>query len=182
VSSRVLWCPRSSSCTRSGSSSCPPVTSFIRWVPRMRDTAVTSREVLIAPAFSAQAAKRLQFQTEWHSFRPSPTAGLLQASSTFAFSCCVIERRCNLGEDKLLSGFGSSQSRILSSPGWTSIVFTFSYSSLGQERLTRLTVGEGARQLLAPAGHFRYLDRNQPSLRGTRSAKPNLARTFIAMT
>jgi len=30
MSSRVLWYPRGCSCTRTGSSSCPPVTSCIR--------------------------------------------------------------------------------------------------------------------------------------------------------
>jgi len=43
VSSRVLWCPHGSSRTRIGSSSCPPVTSCIRLVPWIGDTAVTSR-------------------------------------------------------------------------------------------------------------------------------------------
>ncbi len=43
VSFRIPAAPPVSSCTQSPSSSCPFVSSCIPWVPRMRDTAVTSR-------------------------------------------------------------------------------------------------------------------------------------------
>ncbi len=64
VSFRVLWCPRGSSCTQSPSSSCPFVSSCIPWVPRVRDTAATSRgsetdsRSSVVPSFDSNAEGR----------------------------------------------------------------------------------------------------------------------------
>src|SRR5712691_6234706 len=64
MSFRIPAGPPVSSCTQSPSSSCPFVSSCIPWVPRMRDTAVTSRgsetdsQSSRLPSFDSVAAGR----------------------------------------------------------------------------------------------------------------------------